>query len=352
MTNILQLYGWQHYCQKHANDLPEENIGRIKSVNKTNYEVVTSSGIVLGEVTGQLLYASNKEALPHTGDWVQIMCYENSCIITRVLDRYSELGRKEAGRKTDRQLIATNIDKAFIVQGLDQDYNPRRLERMTAVLNDAGIASIILLNKADLTSDAPDKIREIEQNLPNTPVLLISALLDEGIDSIKNHLAAEHTYIMIGSSGAGKSTLLNSLMGQQLQKTSTISNAVGKGRHTTTNRELFVLPNGSLMIDTAGVREFGLAMNETQAVELTFTDIQQLAKQCRFQDCTHIDEPDCAVLKALESGQLQESLYESYLKLRKEAEHYSATQQDKKRKGKDLSRLVRDMKRQNMKKRY
>lgn len=352
MTSILQQYGWHHYCQKHANNLTEDTIGRIKSVNKTNYEIVTSSGIIKGEITGQLLYSNPKEALPHTGDWVQIMPYETSCIITSVMERYSELGRKEAGRKTDKQLFAANIDLAFIVQGLDQDYNPRRLERMVAVLNDAGIETIILLNKADIATESADKMAEISQNLPNTKVMLISALLNEGIEALEKFMIPEHTYIMIGSSGAGKSTLLNSLMGAQMQKTNTISDSVGKGRHTTTNRELFALPNGSLMIDTAGVREFGLAMSEVNAVELTFSDIKQLAGQCRFQDCTHTDEPDCAVLKALESGQLQHDLYESYLKLRKEAEHYSASQQDKKRKGKDLSRLVRDMKRQNMKKRY
>ncbi|WP_439184575.1 ribosome small subunit-dependent GTPase A [Carboxylicivirga taeanensis] len=352
MKTLLQQYGWQYYCQKTGYTQDETTIGRIKCVNKTNYEVLSNSGVIIGELSGQLLYSSAKWELPQTGDWVSIMIYDDQCIITEVLPRYSELGRKQAGRSAEKQLFAANIDLAFIVQGLDRDFNPRRLERIASALNDAEIKTIILLNKADLLKDATEHVQQIEAYLPAIPVLSLSALTSEGIEEVKSLMHPQQTHIMIGTSGAGKSTLLNTLLEKEIQVTNSVSEAVGKGKHTTTNRELFVLPNGSLMIDTAGIREFGLALNDIEAVGRTFTDIHHLAQQCKFKDCTHTDEPSCAVISALEDGLISAETYESYLKLKKEAEHYAASQQDKKRKGKDLSKLVRDMKKKNTKKRY
>ncbi|TRX70405.1 ribosome small subunit-dependent GTPase A [Carboxylicivirga sp. M1479] len=352
MNNLLQLYGWDHYCTQQANEHNEHEVGRIKSVNKTNYDLITSSGAVKGELTGQLLYASNEDDLPKTGDWVKIMPFDSQCIITEVLPRYSELSRKEVGRKSNKQLLASNIDKAFLIQGLDQDFNPRRLERVVTALKDADIEPIILLNKVDTREDASDQVEQIKSNLPDVTTVAISALKNIGLTTLNDMLQTQQTYILLGSSGAGKSTLLNALLGEERQKTNDISDAVGKGKHTTTNRELFTMPNGSIIIDTAGVREFGLALDDIDSLTLTFTDISELAKQCRYTDCTHMDEPECAVLEALENDQLDEALYNSYIKLRSEAEHYAASTQDKKRKGKDLSKLVRNMKRYNIKKRY
>ncbi len=351
MNTHLQQYGWQHYCEKTSVHEDTSTIGRIKSVNKTNYEVITNDGVILGELSGQLIYTLAKWELPQTGDWVRITLYDSSCIITQIMPRYSELARKQAGRTSDKQLIAANIDIAFIVQGLNRDFNPRRLERMATALHDANIKTVILLNKADLIEDVTEQFRQINHNLPDITVIPISALTQQGLDSVSEQLCEQETCVMIGTSGAGKSTLLNALLGEEQQRTNTMSEAVGKGKHTTTNRELFILPNGSLMIDTAGVREFGLAIEDPETVSATFTDIHALASRCRYTDCTHTDEPDCAVLDALNQQLISQETYESYLKLRKEAEHYAASQQDKKRKGKDISKLIRGFKKQNMKKR-
>lgn len=349
--NINQ-YGWRYYCQLTNHNQEDSAIGRIRSVNKTNFDVITNDGVLKGELTGQLLFSASNDERPQTGDWVTIQIFETQCIITEVLPRHTVIARKVAGRKTDKQVIAANVDVAFIVQGLDRDFNVRRLERMVTALTDAQISPVILLNKADLNTEAKQLKAQIKDNLPQVPCYTLSAINQEGIERIMDLLEAERTYVLIGSSGAGKSTLLNSLMGKETQKTNEVSEAVGKGKHTTTSRELFVLPNGSLVIDTAGVREFGLALENIEAVALTFDDISALAKQCRYTDCSHVNEPGCAVVKALDEGILQHESYDSFIKLRSEAEHYAATQQDKKRKGRDLSKLVRDMKRQNIKKRY
>jgi len=352
MNNYLHQFGWLHYGTLQSNNIEEDHIGRIQAVHKTNYIVITHKGPLVGELTGQMLYTTSTEERPQTGDWVEIMLYDTQCIITRILPRYSVLARKEAGKKSDKQLFAANIDKAIIVQGLDRDYNPRRLERMVTALKDAAIEPIILLNKSDLASDLEDKKLLIERNLPGTTIHCISALIGDGIERVEQLLQAFNTYILIGSSGAGKSTLLNALTGGDTQKTGEISSAVGKGKHTTSTRELFALPNGSLIIDTAGIREFGLALDNPESVASTFTDIDQLTSDCYYDDCTHTEEPGCAILKAIDNKELDPEIYNSYLKLRSEAEHYQATQKEKKRKGKDLSKLVRNMKRYNIKKRY
>lgn len=352
MTFNIKQYGWQYYSRQLSINEPINQVGRIRCVNKTNFDVITNNSILKGELTGQLLFSSTNEERPQTGDWVKIQVFESQCIITEVLPRLSVLARKIPGKKSDKQVFASNVDMAFIVQGLDRDFNPRRLERMVTALTDAHISPVIVLNKADLTAESEDLIDQVKNNLPQIPIYKVSALNQVGIEEIQQLLLPEQTYILVGSSGAGKSTLLNSLMGQDAQKTNEVSQAVGKGKHTTTSRELFMLPNGSLIIDTAGVREFGLALENLDSVAITFDDISQLGNYCRYKDCTHTNEPDCAVIKALNDGLLQEENYASYIKLRNEAEHYAASQQDKKQKGKDLSKLVRDMKRRNIKKRY
>lgn len=351
MDNYITKYGWQHYCQQ--TEYSELNqIGRILTVNKTNYSIAGEQGIITGELTGQMLYSSESEDLPQTGDWVEIMPFDSQCIITNRLPRINYLARKLVGKTSEKQVIAANVDAAFIVQGLDRDFNPRRLHRMILALNDAKVEPIVVLNKSDLDSEAEQKVLLIKKDHPSIKVILISALKGIDLSKIEEQLESHKTYVLLGSSGAGKSTLLNALIGSDIQKTNIISDAVGKGKHTTTARELFVLPNGSLIIDTAGVREFGLALDSVESVALTFSDIDALSASCKYDDCAHVDEPECAVLAAIEDGTLDESIYQSYLKLKSEAEHYKATQQEKKQKGKDLARLVKDMKRQNIKKRY
>ncbi|WP_430816616.1 ribosome small subunit-dependent GTPase A [Carboxylicivirga sp. RSCT41] len=352
MNNQLNTYGWHYYAQLTQTQQNIDEVGRIRTVNKTSYEVMTNKGMLKGEVSGKLLFTAEAEEMPQTGDWVKIMPYDEQCIITEVLPRFSTLARKEAGKKYDRQIIAVNINQAFIVQGLDRDFNPRRLERMVTALNDAGITPNILLNKIDISDNVEEKLAAIKSNIPNSSIHAISALNKNGINDLVRLLEPEQTYILVGSSGAGKSTLINALMGNDVQETKQTSEAVGKGVHTTTRRELFALPNGSIITDTAGVREFGLALENNESIAETFTDIASLEQACYYKDCTHINEPGCAVLKAIDEGHLALELYDSYIKLKNESEHYAASVQDKKRKGRDLSKLVRNMKRYNIKKRY
>lgn len=352
MSNLLNTYGWLFYSQYANTTSNYDELGRIRTTNKTSYEVITNQGIKKGEITGKLLFASESNDMPQTGDWVKIIQYDTQCIITEVLPRFSTLARKEAGKKYTRQIMAVNINQAFIVQGLDRDYNSRRLERMVTVLKDAGVTANIILNKTDLINNVEDKINEIKGNIPNTSILAISALNNNGLEQLTNLLQSSQTYILIGSSGAGKSTLINALMNDNVQETKDTSLAVGKGVHTTTKRELFALQNGSIIIDTAGVREFGLALDNVESVANVFADISTFAQNCYYKNCTHINEPGCAVLKAIDEDYLSPDLYNSYIKLRSESEHYSASVQVKKRKGKDLSKLVKNMKRYNIKKRY
>ncbi len=352
MINFIQQYGWAHYCTLKPNQYKEQQVGRIQAVHKTNYSVICSNGPVTGELTGQMLYSASAEERPQTGDWVEIMPYGSNCIISATLPRYSVLARKQVGKKSEKQLFAANIDQAIIIQGLDRDFNPRRLERMVTAIKDAAIEPLILLNKADLLPDYEEQTALVKKHFPKITITSVSALKRDGIEQLEQLLQPGNTYILIGSSGAGKSTLLNALTGAETQRTGAISTAVGKGKHTTSSRELFRLPNGSFVIDTAGIREFGLTLDKPESVASSFTGIDQLAGLCYYSDCTHTDEPGCAVLKALDDAQLDADVYNSFIKLRSEAEHYTATQQDKKRKGKDLSRLVRNMKRYNIKKKY
>jgi len=347
----LKTYGYNNYSETY-HDVSPEDLGRIITVHKTNYKIITESGFKTGELTGQMLYSLPQSELPQTGDWVEIITYDESCIITKVLPRKTTLSRKTAGRTSDMQILATNVDTALIVQGVDRDFNINRLERMIVALLDAKIKCIIVMNKIDLDANWQNKVEKVRSRLPDTIIIAISALNNIAMDAIQMQLIPQQTYIMIGSSGAGKSTLLNQLLKKEIQQTQTMSTSVGKGRHTTTNREMFVLSNGSLLIDSPGVREFGLALSDSDSVNTSFSNIQQLSENCRYKNCSHTNEPDCAILNALEDGSLLIEEYNSYLKLRDEAFHYQQTVIEKKKKGKNLAKLVKDMKIKNIKGRY
>lgn len=345
MNTSLYPFGWNEKLNQLLHNYPEEMIpGRVMTVHKTNYIVQTASGEYTCELAGQLQFNRQPEDLPHTGDWVLLLPYDPTGIITEVMPRHTLLARKYPGKTTGKQVLVTNVDVAILVQGLDRDFNPARLERMLVGLKDAGIQPIIALNKMDLSEESAQQIHLIQELLPDVAVYGISAITGEGLRELEGTMEQGLTYVLLGTSGAGKSTLLNALSHQMLQKTNAMSDAVGKGKHTTTNRELFLLPNGCLMIDTPGVREFALALNDTEAVASTFSDIERLAPHCRYHDCSHTSEAGCAVIEAVEHQELDESVYNSYLKLKREADHFAASTLDKKRKSKDLSRLIKHMK--------
>ncbi len=339
----LDQYGWNKFFQpeKIQDDLI---MGRITSIQGFKYYVITAHGEKEAELSGRLLHGTSSEEIPKLGDWVTLKEYDTLGYIIEVLPRKNELSRKNPGAKMERQILATNIDGALIVQGLDRDFNIMRLERYLVQLAACNIQPIVVLNKADLVEDQAVYTLEIKKLQRDCPVYFCSTYTGVGLDELRTHVLEKFkTYILIGSSGVGKSSLLNSLMNTNVQEVNTTSDFNNKGKHTTTSRELFQLPNGSLVIDTPGMREFGLTFEEGAQDEM-FPAIQKFAAHCRFSDCKHLNETGCAVIEAVNSGALENQVYESYLKLIKEQRRFEISAEDKKRLKKQWGKMSREAK--------
>ena len=352
---ILNNYGWNVFHEQNAKSAEQKDLlmGRVTSIKGFKYLLVSESGEIETELAGRLLFTTAVEELPKVGDWVFYMDYGAMGYLISVLPRMNELSRKAAGVKFEKQVLAANVDYAFIVQGLDADFNIMRLERYVVQILSCGITPIVLLNKSDLVADTKDYIAQVNRLKRDCGVFCCSTYSGFGIDVLINDVMEQgKTYILIGSSGTGKSSLLNSLMNFQLQKISEKSHSTGKGKHTTTARELFQLPNGSLVIDTPGMREFGMTSDEGQhSVEL-FPEITKFAQGCRYADCKHINEAGCAVLEALNVGTLDPYIYESYLKLMKEQRRFEIKIEDKKRLGKQFGKMTKEAKNHRKKYKY
>lgn len=278
------------------------------------------------EASGRLVYFSETHEMPKVGDWVAVQLLDNGHgIIHEVLPRKSEISRKQAGENFVKQVLAVNIDIAFLVQALDHDFSPERIQRYLFQLDKEGIRPIIVLNKADKGADVEAKVREL-QSL-SIPIIVTSAVQNSGIDEIANSIEAGKTAVFLGSSGVGKSTITNQLLGEERQATQAIRETDSKGRHTTTHRELFILPNGGMIVDTPGIRELQLWGAEDD-LDKAFDDVESIAKNCQFANCTHNTEPNCAILAALKSGTLEAQRFEAYVKFRKEL-RYLGTKVDK-----------------------
>ncbi len=339
----LDQYGWNTFFQpeKIQDDLI---LGRITSIQGFKYYVITAQGEKEAELSGRLLHGTSAEEIPKLGDWVTLKEYDTLGYIIEVLPRKNELSRKNPGVKMERQILATNIDGALIVQGLDRDFNIMRLERYLVQLAACNIPPMVVLNKADLIEDRATYISEIKKLHRDCPVYFCSTYTGIGLDELRTHVLEKYkTYILIGSSGVGKSSLLNALLNANVQAVNTTSNFNNKGKHTTTTRELFQLPNGSLVIDTPGMREFGLTFEEGAHDEL-FPAIQKFAAECRFSDCKHLNETGCAVIEAVNSGLLENQVYESYLKLIKEQRRFEISAEDKRRLKKQWGKMTREAK--------
>jgi ribosome biogenesis GTPase len=353
--NTLENYGWNKHSQEqyHQFYTPGSETGRVISIKGFKHLLITSTGELEAELSGKLLYGTDPESLPKVGDWVLFVRYDPLGYIVDVLPRMNELYRKTPGTQTSRQVLAANIDDALIVQGLDRDFNIMRLDRYLVQITACHIHPVIILNKADLTDNPEAFLKEIAKLGRDCPVHFCSTYKQTGIDELKNSiLESNKTYILVGSSGVGKSSLLNALMEHAGQETGPISESTGKGKHTTTSRDLFRLPNGSLIIDTPGMREFGVAFDETQLGGGLFPRIEMLAENCRFSDCQHLEETGCAVLEAYHSGDLEPEVYESYLKLVKEQKHFNLKIEDKKRQGKQFGKMVREVREYRKKYKY
>ncbi len=316
--NLIDL-GWDQYF---ADQLAQIEVkkgfktARVAVEYKGIYKLYTESGEVLAEITGRMRYNNQ---FPAVGDWVIIDLQDNSdrAIIHKILPRQSKFSRKAAGADTKEQIVAANIDTVFIVTSLNQDFNLRRLERYLTIAWNSGAQPVIVLSKADLCEEAEAKKSEVETIAFGVPIHIVSALNGEGLAELKKYLNRGKTAALLGSSGVGKSTIINQLMGSEKMEVNEIRVSDGKGKHTTTHRELIVLEAGGIVIDTPGMREIQL-WDDSEGFDQNFEDIKILADKCKFNDCQHDTEPGCAVKKAIAEGQLTAKRLENYNKLKRE----------------------------------
>ncbi len=291
---------------------------RVTLQLKGYYEVTGELGARLGECTGRFLHgAAFPAALPAIGDWVAITPQpgdDSRAGIHGLLPRRTKFSRLAAGEREVEQVVAANVDTVFLVSALDANYSLHRIERYLAAAWASGAQPVVLLNKADLQADADTFRREVEAVAPQVPVLVLSALTRRGLKALAPWLRPGQTVAFLGSSGVGKSTLINRLVGEARQDTQDVRDADGKGRHTTTQRELLVAPSGALIIDTPGMRELQ-PWTTSASLDDAFADVMAVAARCKFSDCTHGPEPDCAVQAALADGSLDLVRWQSYLRL-------------------------------------
>lgn len=330
-------------------------LGRVIVEHKERYITQTVSSTVSCEITGNMRYAAKSRAdYPTVGDWVRLMTIDDqSAVIVELLPRQSVLERQAVGKHGEVQLIAANIDVAFIVQSVGHDFNLNRLERYMTICLSSGIEPLILLTKVDLITpdELQDLLKRARERLAEIRIIALSSKTKYGFDNLKNVMQPFKTYCFLGSSGVGKSTIVNELQGQEVLKTSEISKSTNKGRHTTSHRELFILPNGSIVIDTPGMREVGLA-NHSQGIESAYDHIGELSEHCKFNDCTHTNEVGCAVIQAVEEGELSLEAYNNYLKLKREQDYFSSTVQERRQKGKELGKMYKGIMQMKNKRKY
>ncbi|MGM0934378.1 MAG: ribosome small subunit-dependent GTPase A [Bacteroidota bacterium] len=353
----LEDFGYNDKLEKFRveNNLNDFEVGRVVSEHKERYIVKTEKGELEAEITGNLRFSSNtREDFPAVGDWVALTQYDSGfSLIHKVLPRSSMISRQNVGQAGEKQIIATNIDYALIVQAADRDFNINRLERYLTICNSSKVSPIIVLTKIDLIDKhrLSEILEKIKARINNVPIIAISNKSQDGYEKIKTIIEKAKTYCMLGSSGVGKSTLLNRLSDKTIMQINTISQSTNKGRHVTSHRQLVILENGGILIDNPGMREVGIA-DSTGGLEITFDRIFRLSQNCKFKDCTHTNEIGCAVLEALEKGEIDKASYENYLKMEREKTHFESTIAEKRKKDKAFGKRLKDYKKDRNKKRY
>ncbi|MBP7497976.1 MAG: ribosome small subunit-dependent GTPase A [Bacteroidales bacterium] len=322
-------------------------IGRVITEHKERYIVKTTEDEFEAEITGNLRFTANsREDFPAVGDWVALTTYEEAfAIIHKILPRFSIIKRQAVGQFGEIQIIATNIDYAFLVQAVDRDFNINRLERYLAICNSSKVSPVIVLTKIDLIYEQrlSEILDSIKQRIEYVALIAISNETKKGYDDLEKLILKGKTYCMLGSSGVGKSTLLNKLSGRNIMRTDSISQSSNKGRHITSHRELIVLDNGGILIDNPGMREVGIADN-ADGLEYTFQKIVDLAVNCKFKDCTHLNEIGCAVITAVETGEIDRNSYNNYLKMEREKAHFESSVAERRKKDKTFGKMMKNYK--------
>ena len=329
------------------NNLNGFDLGRVVAEHKERYIVTTEKGDFEAEITGNLRYSANgREDFPAVGDWVTMVLYDSGfSVIHSVLPRVSVISRLDVGKASDIQIIAANVDYALLVQAADRDFNINRLERYLTICYEARVLPIIVITKTDLAEGkrVNDIINSIKARIKDVPVIPVSNLSQDGYVNLKGVIEKGKTYCLLGSSGAGKSTLINNLSGRNIMRTGTISLSTSKGRHVTSHREMIIIENGGILIDNPGMREVGIA-DAAEGLEFTFDLINRLSEGCRFRDCTHTNEDGCAVMEAVERGELDNSSYENFLRLEREKAHFQSSLAERRKKDKAFGKMIREYK--------
>jgi ribosome biogenesis GTPase len=328
----------------HGTELPEGRaLARISAVDRSAYRVLKADREIPAELAGKVYFqAATPADMPCVGDWVSVQFYDqdSAAIIHELLPRKSFLRRRQPGERVDYQMIAANIDTAFIVQSCQFDFNIRRLDRYLVMAADGGVEPIILLTKIDLVSE--EELAQMTASIRSAGItariIPLSNHTAAGLDEFSALLIPGRTCCLLGSSGVGKTTLINRLLGRDAFATQEVS-GTGEGTHTTSRRQLITLDNGALVVDTPGMRELGL-IGAGEGVNQGFDDLLELGVNCRYADCSHVREPGCAVQAAVASGELSQERYASYLKLKKESDFYAMSYADKRKKDKEFGRFI------------
>jgi len=343
-VDSLQDLGWCDFFEKQRNSKQAEGLvcARVSEENRGLYRIISERGEQWAELRGKLRHvADSRKMLPAVGDWVLVEEHDERSTIHVVLERRSKFSRKTAGKKTEEQIVAANVDTVLLVSSLNREFNTRRIERYLTLAWESGSRPIVVLNKADLCENVVEVRAEAESAAMGVRIVVASIVSGDGIVELREIVRAGGTTALLGSSGVGKSSLINAILGREIQTTKEVREGDDRGRHTTTSRQLIVVPGGGVLLDTPGMRELQL-WDAGDGISRTFADVQELAQRCKFRDCTHKDEPGCAVREGMDEERLA-----NYHKLLREEQFLESKQDDALRaqRTKDLRKMMKGVNR-------